>query len=67
MASTLTELELIELGRELDAELLLGEMDQLRDQDLERLGLELEQELGVLNVEDLAVSLLGLDEEAPCG
>ncbi|MBM3277806.1 MAG: hypothetical protein FJY95_06965 [Candidatus Handelsmanbacteria bacterium] len=59
MASTLTELELIELGRELDAELSLGKMEQLKDQDLERLGLELEEDLAALDVEDLAVSLLG--------
>ena len=58
MASTLTELELIELGRELDAELSLGEMEEIKDQELEKLGLELEQELAELGVESLAVSLM---------
>lgn len=56
MAPTLTELELIVLGRELDAELSLGEMGEIEDQELEELGLELEQELAGLDVESLVVS-----------
>lgn len=56
MAPTLTELELIGLGRELDAELSLGEMGEIEDQELEELGLELEQELAGLDVESLVVS-----------
>ncbi len=58
MAPTLTELELIELGRELDAELSLGEMEEIRDQELGKLGLELELELAGLGAEVLAVSLM---------
>lgn len=56
MAPTLTELELIVLGRELAAELSLGEMGEIEDQELEELGLELEQELAGLDVESLVVS-----------
>lgn len=67
MAPTLTEPELIELGRELDAELSLGELEELKDQELAKLGLELEQELADLGVESLAVPLLGQHEEAPRG
>lgn len=58
MASILTELELIEMGRELDQELSLGEMEEIKDQELEKLGLELERELADLSVEYLSVSLM---------
>lgn len=58
MASTLTEMELIELGRELGEELSLGDMVEIKDQEWEKMGLELERELADLSVEYLAVSLL---------